>query len=96
MADLDPAGGNPVLWIELFERRLIVFVGGGGVERGPLVDDPLHRLGLIEVDVLGRGLKRQIVAVAEHFALAGRSENDELMGKVAADRTGFRPASGSR
>ena len=69
----------------------VVLVRGRRVERGPLVDDRLHRLGAVEVDILGRRLEREIVAVAEHLALAGRGENDELVAEVAADRAGFGP-----
>src|SRR3984885_12863774 len=91
MADLDPAGGNLGVGGNSLERRRIVFVGRGGVERGPLVDDPLHRLHAAEVDVLGRRLEREIVAMAEHFALAGRRQNDEFVAEVAADRARLRP-----
>src|SRR5215472_8481010 len=89
MANLDSASGNPVLGIEPLERRLIVLVGRGGVKRCPLVNDPLHRLGAVEVDVLGRGLEREIVAVAENLALTGRRENNELVAQIAADRSGL-------
>src|SRR5271163_2636412 len=89
MADLDAASGNPALRVKPLERRRIMFFRGRGVERGPLVDDGLHRLGAVEVDVFRRRLKREILAVAEHLAFAGRGENEELVREVAAYRSGF-------
>ncbi len=79
-----------MLFGNLRERRCFVLLGGRGIERGPRVDDALQTRDVVEIDIRAGDLEIEVVAVAEHLALAGLRQNDELVRQVSADRSGIR------
>jgi hypothetical protein len=87
VADLDAARRQPFALGDLLERRLVVHLVGRGVERGPFVDDRLQVL--LVVDPAAQDVLVDQPLVAEHGALAGLGQHDELVAEVAADRTGI-------
>ena len=61
-----------------------------GIERGPFVDDRLQAFDAVEIHVRRGHGEVEIIAVAEHLALAGVGQHDEFVGEIAADRAAFR------
>src|SRR6185312_17503311 len=89
MAELDAARRDLQTRIERGEGGGVVLLRRRGVERGPFVDDALHGLAAVEIDIRGRRLKAQVILVAKDLAFAGRGEDEEFMAEVAADRSGI-------
>ena len=79
VADLDAARRDLLVGRQRAEGRRVVLLGGRGVERGPLVDDRLQAGDIVEIDVRARHREVEIVAVAEHLALAGVGQDDEFV-----------------
>ena len=88
MADFNAAFRHAIGFEDLAERGGVMHFGRGGVTRRPLIDQALQRCCIVEIDRLWRRRERQILLVAEHFALAGLRKNDELVAEIAADRAG--------
>ena len=88
LADLDAAALDAAVLGDLGEGGRVVALVGAGVGRGPGRDDLADRGAVGEVD--GAVAEREVGdgAVVEDRALAGRGEDEELVGMVAADRAG--------
>ena len=83
-ADICFSGGN------LGEGGGVMLFRSRGIKRGPFVDDRLQASGAVEIHVRRGHGEVEIIAVAEHLALAGIGKHDEFMGEIAADRAAFR------
>ena len=70
--------------------RGVMLLRGRGIERGPFVDDGLQAADMVEIDIGAGHVEVEVVAVAEHFALAGIGEDDEFVRQIAADRAALR------
>ena len=81
-----PRAAQPLAFRDLLERRLVVLLVGRGVERRPFVDQRLQVGGV--VDLAAEDVLVDQPLVAEHGALAGVGQDDELVAEVAADRAG--------
>jgi hypothetical protein len=89
VADLDAARGNlPVLRHLAVETRCLMLVVGRRIERGPALHDRTEVA--VEIGISRRDRAVDEVLVAEHLALAGVGEDDELVAEVAADGPGLR------
>ena len=89
VADLDAAPLHPLVRRHLsLEDGRVVLVVGACVEPGPGLHHGLE-VGLV-VDLGAEHVEVEEVAVAEHLALAGVGQDDELVAQVAADRPGVR------
>ena len=89
MADLDAARRQPLAFGNRAPGLLVMHLVGGGIGRGPALDDAAD-LGIVgEVGVGARHRQLEIVAMTEHLALAGIGQDDEFMAEIAADRPGI-------
>ena len=89
MADLDAARRDLSVLRDGARRRPASCISlGGGIGRGVGVEDRLQAGGVLEIGVGGRDRQVEYRLVAEHLALAGRGQDEELVAEVAADGAG--------
>ena len=88
MADFDSSRGDPIRLRQTLEFLRVVHLFCRGVAARPLVEHALHGPGVIEIDGSRRDFEVEEILVAKNLTLAGRSQHDEFVAEVAADRTG--------
>ena len=90
VADLDASPSPLAIFGDRRPTRLIVSFVGRRIGRTHAVEERLQALGVAILKIVLLPVELLERRIIEDFALARRCENDELMGKIAADRSGGR------
>src|SRR5690606_8620392 len=86
----DAASRNTIFLWHRCPVAFLVQIFGRRIRRCPLRDDPLDLSIVGKVYVGRRHRKIEEVALTEHLALASRSQDNELVAKIAPDWTSIR------
>ena len=89
VADLDAPALAPARRVHAVPCRLVVLLVGRRIQGRHLVEEPGEVLGRAIVQRRVGPVHRLEAGVVKHAAFAGRSQHDELVAEVAADRPGI-------